>query len=185
MAGGMGTRPRSTVGDPMTLGNMRGRLADRRSPRAGGRRLLGDTGHRLHSPAHNRARGGAGRGDQASGLFMQHKARCAIKTQRVADGVHRLAGAWRGPIGIKPGRIYPRSPPDQPRICLQLKSLRGGWQRRLPVLVAGGVFGCTCITRGECMMPATGEMSRMKSKLESDNWQDSPRAEELGWISQR
>jgi hypothetical protein len=23
-------------------------------------------------------------------------------------------GAWRGPIGIKPGRIYPRSPPDQP-----------------------------------------------------------------------
>jgi hypothetical protein len=30
--------------------------------------------------------------------------------------VRRLAGAWRGPIGIKPGRIYPRSPPDQPRI---------------------------------------------------------------------
>jgi hypothetical protein len=35
MAGGMGTRPRSTVGDPMTLGNMRGRLADRRGRAAG------------------------------------------------------------------------------------------------------------------------------------------------------
>ena len=41
------------------------------------------------------------------------QARCAIKAPRVADGVRRLAGAWRGPIG-KPGRIYPRSPPDQP-----------------------------------------------------------------------
>jgi hypothetical protein len=39
-------------------------------------------------------------------------------------------GAWRGPIGIKPGRIYPRSSPDQPsdwpttKDCSALTSLR-------------------------------------------------------------
>jgi hypothetical protein len=27
---------------------------------------------------------------------------------RFADGVRRWAGAWQWPIGIKPGRIYPR-----------------------------------------------------------------------------
>jgi hypothetical protein len=42
---------------------------------------------------------------------------------------NQAAGAWRGPIGIKPGRIYPRSPPDQPsdspttKDCSALQSL--------------------------------------------------------------
>jgi hypothetical protein len=45
--------------------------------------------------AANRARGGAGRGDQASGLSMQHKARCAIKTQRIADG---YTSSWAATI---------------------------------------------------------------------------------------
>jgi hypothetical protein len=39
--------------------------------------------------------------------------RAAPYVPGVVDGVRRLGGAWRGPIGITPGRIYPRSPPDQ------------------------------------------------------------------------
>jgi hypothetical protein len=41
-------------------------------------------------------------------------ARCAIKTPGLLTASVVWPGAWRGPIGIKPGRIYPRSPPDQP-----------------------------------------------------------------------
>jgi hypothetical protein len=37
---------------------------------------------------------------------LTEQARCAIKAPRVATAPVVWLGAWRGPIGIKPGRIY-------------------------------------------------------------------------------
>jgi hypothetical protein len=66
-----------------------------------------DIGSEKERPEHD-----AGR--LAQGDVLRTPGAMCYKTPGLLTASVVWPGAWRGPIGIKPGRIYPRSPPDQP-----------------------------------------------------------------------